>query len=134
MTSKSERDDWIRTRDLNNDGWSLTEGVVRHSRTETIEHFVAKAIAYKHIRDAGRGASTEAEHETQGRVDVLDHGPAESFPVAVEIESSPNPKRVREKALRYSSETLVRDVLVLDLRDAPERVDAFAGWVAGQLP
>lgn len=95
-----------------------------------------KLLVCREIHRRGHPFATEVELPDGSVVDVLDYGPPDGNAVVYEVESKPTPSRTQEKVEQYTQPWIIRDVLVLDLRDTPTELpvlSALSAWVTEQV-
>lgn len=92
-----------------------------------------KLLVCRDIHSRGRPFATEVELPDGSVADVVDYGPPDGYAVVYEVESDPTSSRTREKVEQYTRPWSIRDVLILDLRDAPTELTALSEWVGGQV-
>lgn len=134
MTNKQEADTYWKGQRLERYGFDADPNRVRIHKTETPLHICARFLCGYVLQSADRAWDVECIVTDSGdRVDVLDFGEFDEEPRAIEFESNPDRKTVRSKATRYAIEGPLSDVLVLDLRECPERVDEIPEWIRSEL-
>jgi len=132
--SYSSADRYERERQLQQAGLNPERGSIRlHNSNETALHATVKTLLCREIQQRGRPWSTEVEFPNGSVCDVLDYGPIDGQAVVYEVESDPTRGTVRAKAEQYTEPFIVRDCLVLDLRDAPEEIEALGTWVGERV-
>lgn len=130
----SNRDRYKRQRQLRQAGIDPEPGHVEmHNSDETDLHAVVKLLVCREIHQRGRPFATEVELPDGGVVDVLDYGLPDGYAVVYEVESEPTPSRTREKVEQYTQPWIIRDVLILDLRDAPTELAALSEWISERV-
>lgn len=135
MTSKHEADTHRETKRLQRYGLDADPNRVRITASETPKHVVARFLGAYVLQNAGRAWDVEAEVTENGdRVDLLDFGAADEEPLAIEFEGNPTRKKTLSKAKRYATHGPCRDILVLDLREAPDSIPEFVTWIREELP
>jgi len=128
----TDRDDYVQKQALEGEGFELRRPAVRlHGSKETETHLVLKALLARKLQRAGREWDTEVR-TPDGRVDVLDVGPADGKSTIYEIETNATPQRIRKKADQYAS-AAVRDVIVIDADLAPDELEAMSEWLDQHL-
>jgi hypothetical protein len=126
--------DYKREQWLSAHGWDVETKIQSNAGSETVRHFVCKALVVYYLRQQGLRVTTEAAHGDRGTVDVLCHGPEDGAPYAVEVETSPKEETIREKHDKYIQNSPLREMFVLNVSEMPENIlDAYA-WVETQLP
>lgn len=132
MTSKAERDRWETKQDLDDSGYDVKPAAVRlHGKNETTKHAVIKTLLARALQKRDRRWDTEVAGPN-GRVDVLDFGPADGEAVVYEVQTNCTPQDRRKKAKQYAVGP-VRDVLFLDPEEAPDEMDALEDWVEAHV-
>jgi hypothetical protein len=119
-----------RERQLKDAGLEFDRGSIRlHNAAETDTHAVVKTLLGLWIRRSGRAFATEVTYPDGSLADVLDYGPPDGSAVVYEIESNPEPDTIVSKRDRYCAPDCIRDMIMLDLRDAPDGLDELSLWV-----
>lgn len=121
-----------RERQLKDAGLEFERGSVElHNAAETDTHAVTKTLLGLWIRRSGRAFATEVEYPDGSLADCLDYGPPDGSAVVYEVESEPEPDTIVDKRKRYCAPDVVRDMIMLDLREAPDDLDELSLWVRG---
>jgi hypothetical protein len=119
-----------RERQLKDAGLEFERGCVRlHNAAETDTHAVVKTLLGMWVRRAGRAFGTEVAYPDGSLADCLDYGPPDGTAVVYEIESEPEPDTIVDKRDRYCNPECIRDMIMLDLREAPDGLDELSLWV-----
>lgn len=127
----SNQDRYKRQRQLRQAGINPEPGHVElHNSDETDLHAVVKLLVCREVHQRGRPFATEVELPDGSVADVLDYGPPDGYAVVYEVESNPTPARIERKVEQYTEPWIIRDVLILDLRNAPTDLPALSDWVA----
>lgn len=95
------------------------------SGSESMRHFLVKAMIFKRLRDMGRRVGTEVEVEG-GIVDVLD---ADNM-IAYEVETNLTRERLKEKLSCLSG---VRDVFFIDVSEVPIDAADAMDYLSGKI-
>lgn len=126
---------WARKQELLDGGWSMANerAIKVHNPNETEKHLALKAMLALLLERRGRVWSTEEKLEGEkGRADVMDWGPKDGRAVVYEVETDATKAKAREKASQYAGGA-VRDVIVLDTRDAPDEPAEMLVWLEEQV-
>ena len=132
MSSKRQKDTYRKTKRLKRYGVDVDPKNVRIHKDETELPVVARRLCGYILQNADRSWDEEVE-VGNGRVDVLDYGDFDEAPLAIEFESNPTQPTIDEKVEKYCDAGPCRDVLILDLRNAPNHIDELADWIEGEL-
>jgi len=119
-----------RERQLKDAGLEFERGCVRlHNAAETDAHGVTKTLLGLWVRRAGRAFATEVRYPDGSLADCLDYGPPDGKAVVYEVESDPEPETIVDKRKRYCDPDCIREMIMLDLRDAPDDLTALSHWI-----
>lgn len=130
MTTDKEK--WMQKKDLENEGWSLDGSDISiHSSDETPRHLTLKTMAALKLQRMGRAWECEVEMGDKGVVDILAWGSGGKATV-YEMETAYSPERAREKADQYAG-GMVRDVIVIPVKEAPESPGDMLEWLDGYI-
>lgn len=130
--SKSDKENWIKGKDLENVGFEVKPPAVRlHGTGETLKHAVVKLLVARVLQKRGRKWDTEVKGP-DGRVDVLDFGPDDGQAVVWEIQTNASRQAILDKVEQYESAN-IRDVLVIDPTEAPDEIQEMESWVEGEM-
>lgn len=104
--------------DLSRSGLDLdSENKIKaNTGSETVSHLVAKALAFKALRDAGYQVESEVT-VSDGEIDLVAYGLPERLSYAVEVETSPSKDTMQDKVDRYVSQTGLDDMLVINVTE-----------------
>lgn len=136
MTDKRTHDEYKDRTALQRAGWDVSKGdSIRFNAarggSETVAHFVCKALAGYVLAERGWRIDSEVEMPG-GEVDILAYGTAEK-PLVVEVETDVTQTVIDEKLDQYWKDEPIRDVFFLDPTEMPGEIDAAKEWVEGQL-
>lgn len=118
---------------LRDHGWNVpqTDYIAWNSGSETVEHFLAKAMVGHALKQDGFRVASEVEGPG-GEIDVLAYG-TDDEPVAVECETGLTDDVTSQKIGQYVRGTPIRDCLFVEVEDLPETIpDAYA-FIRGEL-
>ena len=132
MSSKRQKDTWQKRKRLERYGVDADPKAVRIHSDETPLHVCARRLCGYVLQNAGRAWDEEVD-VGNGRVDCIDFGDFDEAPLAIEFESNPTQPTIDEKVEKYVKSGPCRDVLILDLRDAPNHIAELAEWIEGEL-
>ncbi len=82
--------------------------MVTNTKAETLRHFILKCLIYKRLKELGRKANCEYEHEGLGVLDAVDWSSGLAFEV---IESSLSTNQLESKQERYLKISGVNDII-----------------------
>lgn len=118
---------------LRDAGWDVPkrDAVAFNSGSETLEHFLCKAIAAYELRDQGYRVASEVEG-IGGEIDLVAYG-TEDPPIAIEAETNPTDDVVSQKLEQYVWNQPFRDMFLLDVGSFPTHIYEARGWVSEQL-
>ena len=132
MSSKKQKDTWRKTKRLQRYGVDADPTAVRVHSGETPKHVIARRLVGHVLSQANRAWDEEVETK-HGRIDVVDYGSVDEAPLAVECETNLTESTKREKIEKYVPRGPCRDVIFLQLSDAPNEIDELAEWIEGEL-
>jgi hypothetical protein len=93
--------------------------------SETMKHWIVKAIIFKHLRNMGRQVGTEVE-VNGGIVDVLDIDNM----IAYEVENNLTREKVKAKMFSLSG---LKDVFFIDILEVPDDVQEAGYYIKDKL-
>ena len=137
MMNKQQKIELTQRKELQSDGWHVSQAQSIKSNDgfvhESMQHLVAKLSAAMCLSEIGYRINTEVAHKNgHAEIDLLAYGCADRLTYAVEIETDPDKKRMKEKRCKYLTEH-IDDMLVIDLNDMPENMIAAQSFVEREL-
>jgi hypothetical protein len=135
--NKQQKIELTQRKELQSDGWHVSQAQSIKSNDgfvhESMQHLVAKLSAAMCFSEIGYRINTEVPHNNgHAEIDLLAYGCADRLTYAVEIETDPDKKRMKEKRCKYLTEH-IDDMLVIDLNDMPENMIAAQSFIEREL-
>lgn len=132
--NKRTRREWEHRDALKQAGWDVPQQdmVAFNSGSETVEHFLCKAILAFQLKQQGFRVASEVEGPDGQVADLIAYG-TEDPPVAVETETNLSDEVIQKKVGQYVNGQPMRDVLPIDVDQMPENIHEAREWAGGQL-
>ena len=137
MMNKQQKIELTQRKELQSDGWHVSQAQSIKSNDgfvhESMQHLVAKLSAAMCLSEIGYRINTEVPHKNgHAEIDLLAYGCADRLTYAVEIETDPDKKRMKEKRCKYLTEHI--DVRIgSDRNDMPENRNDAQAFVEREL-
>lgn len=135
MTTAREKKEYEDRRFLSDAGWSVAkkDNVSMHTGTETLQHFIGKALAAYRLNEVGYRIDSEVNHISGNAVDVLAYGCKGRDPIGVEVETNLTKETKRAKIDKYVNDGRLSDLFFLEATEVPSNIVDGYDWVMKQI-
>lgn len=136
MSDKRRHDEYQARRELSDFGAKVQQrdAVAFNAgpSSETLKHYIAKAVTAYILRERGYRVDTEVEMP-DGELDVLGYANGEGDMIGVELETNVTQDVKSRKIDQFYTNTPLRECWIIEVNDLPTDIEAMKAEIEAQL-